>query len=133
MMNMLLSVDALLDRAERQVRRKNRLVSDLMDVSRIHTGQMELRPEGCEESALGREMVEEQVSITPARTIDLELPFQGKVPVMADPDRLRQVVSNYLSNALKHSEADKEVLISVEQINLQVRVSFRCEGPRLTT
>ncbi len=132
MMNMLLSVDDLLDRAERQVRRQNRLVSDLMDVSRIHTGQMELRPEWCEVSALVREMVEEQVSITPARTIDLELPFQGKVPVMADPDRLRQVVSNYLSNALKYSEADKEVLVSVEQINLQVRVSVRDEGPGLT-
>ena len=132
MMNMLLSVDDLLDRAERQVRRQNRLVSDLMDVSRIHTGQMELRPEWCEVSALVREMVEEQVSITPARTIDLELPFQGKVPVMADPDRLRQVVSNYLSNALKYSEADKEVLVSVEQINTQVRVSVRDEGPGLT-
>jgi len=132
MMNMLLSMDNLLDRAERQVRRQNRLVSDLVDVSRIHAGQMELRPEWCDVSALVREVVEEQVSLTPARTIDLEFPFQGKVPVMADPDRLRQVVSNYLSNALKYSEADKKVLVSVEQINTQVRVSVRDEGPGLT-
>ena len=132
MMNILLSVDDLLDRAERQVRRQNRLVSDLMDVSRIHTGQMELRPEWCEVSALVREVVEEQVSLTPARTIDLELPFQGRVPAMVDPDRLRQVVSNYLSNALKYSEVDKKVLVSVEQINSQVRVSVSDKGPGLT-
>ncbi len=41
-------------------------------------------------------------------------------------------MSNYLSNALKYSEADKEVLVSVEQINTQVRVSVRDEGPGLT-
>jgi signal transduction histidine kinase len=52
---------------------------------------------------------------------------------MADADRVRQVVSNYLSNAFKYSEASKPVKISVEEINGEVRVAVQDEGPGLSS
>lgn len=51
---------------------------------------------------------------------------------MADADRVQQVISNYLSNALKYSEADKPVEVHIELVGKLVRVSVRDEGPGLS-
>ena len=54
------------------------------------------------------------------------------VPVIVDPERIGQVVTNYLTNALKYSPADKPVEISVRVEENQARVSVRDEGPGLS-
>jgi signal transduction histidine kinase len=61
----------------------------------------------------------------------LEVP-EGKLPVQADRDRIEQVIDNYLSNALKYSEADKPVLVRAECTESgQARVLVCDEGPGL--
>jgi signal transduction histidine kinase len=132
----------MLARAERQVGVLNRLVSDLIDISRIQTGKLELhlRQKPCDLVGIVREAVSEQRKATPARTIWLEVATDTAVPVIVDPDRIAQVITNYLSNALKYSAADKpvEVRLEVEQEGegeerRQVaRVSVRDEGPGLS-
>ena len=112
---------------------QNRLVSDLLDVSRIHADRLELHPELCNLITLIREVVEDQHYITPQRTLELSLNTPDEILVLADSDRIRQVVSNYLSNALKYSEASKPVQISVDLLDTQVRVSVHDEGPGLTS
>lgn len=54
------------------------------------------------------------------------------VPVVADPERLRQVMNNYLSNALKYSEADKPVEVRLEVTSDEVHVSVHDAGPGLS-
>ncbi len=51
---------------------------------------------------------------------------------MGDADRLRQVISNFLSNALKYSEADKPVEVCLELAGSVVKISVRDEGPGLS-
>jgi PAS domain S-box-containing protein len=125
-------VQGHLDRTERQIAMQNRLVSDLLDVSRIHSGHLELHPDLCDLVALVREVVEDQRYLTPERKLDVLLVAPEEILVLADADRIRQVVSNYLSNALKYSEALKPVAVSIEIIGMQVRVSVRDEGPGLS-
>lgn len=122
-----------LDRTERQIRMQNRLISDLLDVARIHANRLELYPELCELHALVQETVEDQQYMTPARTIKLTSSVTGEVLVMADEDRVRQVISNYLSNALKYSESDRPVFVRLDLSGQLVRVSVTDEGPGLSS
>ncbi len=131
-LHQLAQVQGHLKRTERQIAMQNRLVSDLLDVSRIHANRLELYPDLCDLALLMREVIEDQQYITPERTLELSIATSGEILVLADADRLRQVISNYLSNALKYSAATKPVAIDVEIIATQVRVSVRDEGPGLT-
>ncbi len=121
-----------LDRTERQVSMQNRLVRDLLDVSRIHADRLELHLELCDLATLVREVVEDQHYLTPQRIIELTVNSSDEILVLADADRIRQVVSNYLSNALKYSEASKPVQVNIDLLDTQVRVSVHDEGPGLT-
>ncbi len=129
----------MLSRAERQVGVLNRLVGDLIDISRIQTGklQLHLRKEPSDLIQIVSEVVQEQQKAFPHRTIVLSSSASNEVlPVIADADRVAQVLINYLTNALKYSEADKPVMVSLTQEQAMdgekyVRVAVRDEGPGL--
>ena len=130
--NRLKLVEELLERAERQVRLQNRLVGDLLDVSRIQADKIELNLEPCDLVTVIREAVQDQRLLSSSRIICLNLPVEELVPVLADADRLGQVVTNYLTNALKYSAADKPVEVSLQLEEKMARVSVRDEGPGLS-
>jgi signal transduction histidine kinase len=125
-------IQTLLNRAERQVRLQNRLVGDLLDISRIQANKIALMLEPCNLVAIVREAVQDQCLLAPARSIRLHVPAETTVPVMADADRIGQVVTNYLTNALKYSATDRpvEVLLAIE--GQMARVSVQDEGPGLS-
>jgi len=130
--NRLKLVEELLERAERQVRLQNRLVGDLLDVSRIQADKIELNLEPCDLVTVVREAVQDQRLLSSSRIICLNLPVEELVPVLADADRLGQVVTNYLTNALKYSAADRPVEVSLQLEEKMARVSVRDEGPGLS-
>ncbi len=121
----------LLERAERQVNVQNRLVNDLVDMSRIQTSHLELKIAPCNLAEVVREVVHDQRIANPARTIRWETSIL-QVTVLADPDRVGQVVNNYLSNALKYSESDKPVDVQLERLGEMVRVKVIDQGPGLS-
>ena len=121
----------LLDRSTHSVERQERLVQDLLDVSRIAAGQLEYRMERYDLAALVREAVEEQRASTPERRITLEAPAEPVV-VEADADRIGQVLTNYLTNALKYSAADQPVSVALYRLESTVRVEVRDGGPGLS-
>ncbi len=121
----------MLERAARQVEVQNRLVSDLLDVSRIYADKLELRIQQCDITDIVRRTVADQSSIVAPRPISLET-VSDVIYVMADADRLEQVLNNYLSNALKYSERSRPVHVCLEHSGDSVRVSVRDAGPGLT-
>jgi signal transduction histidine kinase len=78
-----------------------------------------------------QQAVEDQRQIVPTRTIHLETPQEKHMCVYADADRLVQVVTNYLTNALKYSPADRPVEVCLHTDGLIAQVSVRDEGPGL--
>ena len=98
----------MLMRAERQVSVLNRLVGDMIDVSRIQSGKMQVQVqhEPCNLVTIVAEIVQEQRKAASGRRILLEMPAVKEIPVLADPDRIGQVLTNYIGNALKYSEAE---------------------------
>jgi signal transduction histidine kinase len=121
----------LLERAERQVRVQNRLVKDLVEVSRIHSDYLELRMEFCDLVSIVQRAVEEQRLVNSERSIELTVEVP-QLLVRADADRVEQVIHNYLSNALKYSESTAPVEVSLTQEGTSGRVWVRDQGPGLT-
>src|SRR5919198_583362 len=121
----------LLERAEGQTVRLNRLVNDLLDVSRIQAGKLELRLGPADLAAIVRAVVQEQREWAPDRAICLEMPAGLSVPIVADVDRIGQVVTNYLTNALKYSPDARPVTVGLEALPAQARVWVHDEGPGL--
>jgi PAS domain S-box-containing protein len=111
----------MLLRAERQIGVLNRLVGDLIDISRIQTGklQLHLRQEPSDLAQIVQETIQAQCIATPERTIQLEMHTQGIMPVIADPDRITQVLTNYLNNALKYSHPDTPVTTVLDVLESQ--------------
>lgn len=112
----------LLTRTERSLSRLTRLVDDLLDVSRVRAGKLELRIEPIELVDVVRDAVEEQRLAIPDREILLDLPRKRSTPVLADGARVGQVVTNYLTNALKYSAATTPVHVRVTSDDTMVCV-----------
>ncbi len=117
-------------RSERQAQRLTRLVSDLLDVSRIQAGRLALRTEVVALAPLVREVVEGQRQTHPDREISLALPASvEQIMVAVDADRIGQVLTNYLTNALKYSPSDQPVDVTVRRERARVLVAVRDQGP----
>lgn len=129
--NLLPTILDFLDRAERQVNVQNRLVGDLIDLSRIQTNQLTVQLKCVDLATIVHEVVEDQRILIPRRTIQWGTSVL-QAEVLADADRVSQVVNNYLTNALKYSEADKPVTVHLEPLGSMVRVSVQDRGPGLT-
>ncbi|HZC77561.1 MAG TPA: HAMP domain-containing sensor histidine kinase, partial [Ktedonobacterales bacterium] len=117
----LTAVQDSLTTAASSLERLTRLVSDLLDLSHIkagHLGQLRGQLAPAELLAIVRAAVDEQRQLAPSRCIRLHLPtpHQGvqAVPVWADADRIHQVLTNLLTNALKYAPADRPVDVRVQ-------------------
>jgi len=117
----------LLGRAAQSAERQERLVEDLLDISRISAGRLEYRMEPVDLTTLTRETVEEQRLSNPRRSIELDEPT-APTSVLADADRIRQAITNYLTNALKYSEADRPVVVALRVAGDVARVEVRDHG-----
>ena len=126
----------MLNSTEHQVEVLNRLVNDLIDISRIQTNKLELhtRPQRCNLVALLQDVVANQRHRTPFRTIELKLPsLQAttaplSIFALADPDRITQVIVNYLTNALNYSTPDQTVTLCLQTQENIARVSVQDKG-----
>src|SRR5437588_5420193 len=119
----------LLESANRQADRLDRLVSDLLDVSRIQVGKLEMRTEPCDLATIVQEAVQEQRLIVPKRSILLDVPPDVSIPIVADADRIAQVITNYLNNALKYSTENDPVEVFLTLEGKLARLSVRDKGP----
>jgi K+-sensing histidine kinase KdpD len=129
----LASVQDLLGHAKSQITLQNRLVDDLLDVSRIQAHTLRLFMALCNLVSIVQETVEDQRLLAAPRIIRLDLPTEQEVPVSVDADRLVQVVTNYLTNALKYSPADQPVEVRLSIAEQFAQVSVQDKGPGLSS
>ncbi len=118
----------LLNRAQQQTALLARLINDLVDASRVQSDKLELRMQNCDLVNIVREKVEEQHDLAPMRTLHLDTLTVESTPVYADAERIGQVVTNYLSNALKYSSAEQPVDVWLQRDGQHVSVYVRDRG-----
>jgi len=122
----------MLQRTDIHIRRLTRLIDDLVDVSRVHAGKLELRLEPCDIGAIVCEVIEAQRQLHPERLITMEGATAAPRRTVADGDRIGQVVANYLGNALKYAPPDRPIAVGCADEGSAVRVWVRDEGPGLS-
>ncbi len=120
-----------LSRTAHQVARLERLVNDLLDVSRLQAGKLELHLEHADLAAIVHETVLEQREAVPDRRIHLHLADGKPVTVYADTGRIEQVVTNFLTNALKYSPPNRPVDVGVQVEQELARAWVHDMGPGL--
>jgi len=100
----------------RSAHAQNRVIQDLLDVSRIITGKLELAPAPLDLRTVVESVMELIRPIADAKgvRVDLRLP-DAPCPVYGDYDRLRQVVQNLLSNAVKFTPAQGVVIVRISE------------------
>lgn len=137
----LATLATLVTQIETAVARQDRLVIELLDVSRIQTGQLTYEMAPCDLAVVAQRAIEEQRQQHPDRDIRLDILDIGDAPdhtpaytitVLADAQRIEQVITNYLTNALKYSRSDQPVEVNLSVDSGAARVAVCDHGPGLT-
>ncbi|MCP3137186.1 response regulator EpsF [Pyxidicoccus xibeiensis] len=110
----------------RSVNRMARLVENLMDVGRLQRGELHLEPGEVDLTALLREVVEHFQPLTEGQRIELDVP-RGLV-LHADRDRLDQVFTNLVANALRYSPGEAHLRLTAREEAGQVHVEVTDRG-----
>jgi signal transduction histidine kinase len=117
----------MIARDERQIRSLSRLIDDMLDVSRIRTGKLSVRPEPGDLGVLAGSVVEGLAPQFASAGSHIELQVEGPAPVMMDEFRIEQVLANLLTNALRYGEG-KPVSVRVRVEGELVRAEVRDQG-----
>jgi signal transduction histidine kinase len=102
-----------LDIALDQIDRMSRLILELLDVSRIETGRLEIRREPIAWSHFVRDVVHRHHTAVSDRRFHVSVPDDGRF-VSGDRDRLEQVLGNLLENAVKYSPDGSDITVTVD-------------------
>jgi PAS domain S-box-containing protein len=108
------------------VDRLNQLLGELLDVSRIQTGNIELHKEYFDFDKMVKETIEGIQTATPNYRISLQGATTAKF--YGDESHLVQVLTNLISNAVKYAPNDKEVEVYISKVSNFVKVSVKDYG-----
>jgi two-component system phosphate regulon sensor histidine kinase PhoR len=122
-----LGSEDVIDVIEAQCRRMKRLVEDLLDVSRIERGTLQTSRGAVDLVALTRDVVESFRTANPQHKFRTRLP-EGAINVWGDADRLQQVLTNLVSNAVKYSPDGGVVEVRVNRNGETAAVAVRDWG-----
>ena len=95
-------------------RRMQRLVDELLDLSRIESGRWQPAPERVDVAVLAREAWAPFADRARERRVEFAIDVAAPGRLTADPDALRQVFTNLLDNALRHTAAGGRITIAAE-------------------
>lgn len=118
----------LIDTLGREARRLTRLVSEVLDLEAIEQGGMELQLGEVDLATLAREAVTDAGA---AERIDLSV-GRGDAMVVADSDRVKQVLLNLISNAVKFTPDQSTISVSVSPQQGSVLVAVVDKGPGIS-
>lgn len=117
-----------LDTARRNVDRLSRLLNDVLDFQKLEAGRVELELQECDLNRLVSQAADGFAPLARRRGLDLDLELAPALPaVRCDPDRINQVLSNLLSNALGCTERGR-IAVCTELAGADVRVVVRDTG-----
>jgi signal transduction histidine kinase/HAMP domain-containing protein len=120
----------LLYAAREDCERLQGLVGDMLDLSRIQSGKLELHRRAISSASLLSHAVDEHRAAARERSIELRVgaPTIDR-PVLADPDRVRLVLINLISNALRHTPAGGQIELRAAPERDAVRFEVSDSGP----
>ena len=115
-----------LERVRHNMDRLTRMINDLLDLSRIEAGRMELRSMPVSIADLANEVAETLSLVTREKSLSLQIHTLEHIPVIeGDRDKLHQVLTNLISNAIKFTDQGGEIRVETrmrDKANIQICV-----------
>jgi signal transduction histidine kinase len=108
------------------------LISNLLDISVIESGQLKLKPEMFSMQKLVEEKIHLQQILADKKNISLHTEFEEVADFSFDANRMGQVVDNLLSNAVKYSPLGKDIYVKLSCEADKVKLSVRDQGPGIS-
>ncbi|GAB3713443.1 ATP-binding protein [Spirosoma flavus] len=123
--------DKFLAKAARSLDGLDALVKDLVALSQLETGEVKMSFERINLTHVTQEVFEQLEKISSSKRTSLQLKSTpgGPVWVKADPQRINQVMTNLIENAVKYGNENGRVTVSLEEDKKHVVVSVRDDGP----
>ena len=117
-----------LDQVRDQVQRLGKLSVDLLDLSRLESGSLELRPEEVDLGELTRSVSGEFEPTLVQHDSRLELRLPARIDAQCDPVRVAQIMRILIDNALTHTPAGTQIVVTAGRDNGRVRLAVRDDG-----
>jgi len=117
---------SFINMANKQVDKLMAIVTDLLDVSKIQSGKMQLNKTSYDFTESLKECVAETMLHDPAHEISVI--EAGPVTITADKLRIEQVIVNLLSNAIKYSPSGLQIQVKIEQKDTEIKCSVTDQG-----
>jgi PAS domain S-box-containing protein len=122
----LFTIHSFIEKANKQVNKLTSLVEDLLDVTKIHAGKMVFNKTYFKIGEVVEECLDEVQNNANHHTIEVNGNLE--LPVYADKYRIEQVLTNFLSNAIKYSPDADLIIINIDDEQEYVKVSVRDFG-----
>jgi len=115
----------LIDQANKSLNRVSILVSDLLDATRITDGQLHLN----KKPFMLSELIDESFQHIRSEGVYTIITNGTDLQVYADPDKIDQVMINFVNNAMKYAAASKTIRVSITKVDNKAKVALTDNGP----
>ena len=122
------SARRLLSIAHSNSQRLGKLVNDILDIEKLESGQVGFKFKLVGIRPLIEQAIEANLGYADTYLVHLRPEIVAEEDVWVDPDRLSQVLANLISNAIKFSPPDGEVVVATERRGKSLRLSVRDQG-----
>lgn len=121
--------DEMTKRALRNGQRLHRLISDLLDFNKLSAGEMQLTMVAQPLAPIIAQAIQENQTTAQEQNVTLTGHCNSALHIVTDAHRLRQILDNFISNAIKHSPAAGQVLVEATLVSSgTVRLTVRDQG-----
>ncbi|MBQ7101901.1 MAG: HAMP domain-containing protein, partial [Clostridia bacterium] len=114
-----------------ETHKMNRLVCDMLELSKYETGSYTLKCRNFDIGEFTRESIESYDILAKESGIEIINNIPNGLMGCGDPERLEMVIHNYVSNALSHAKYDKKIILSARETEDSVRVSVFNTGDHI--
>jgi two-component system sensor histidine kinase VicK len=115
-----------LTKANNQINKMTDLIHGFLDLSRLESGKLQVKMEKFDINKLIEDVIAETNTVNYSHVINFTA--EGAIIVDADREKIGQVLSNFLSNAIKYSSKDTIITVQCKTVNDNIRVAVRDEG-----
>ncbi|MEO6894983.1 MAG: ATP-binding protein [Ginsengibacter sp.] len=116
----------MLDRSENNIQRMNKMIAGLYESTKVHSGYFPLDLSTFQFGEMVEEAIETIQRLNP--TYNIIVAGNGNFNIVADRNRLIQVITNFLSNAIKYSNGQKKVKLTISHDSKSATVSVKDDG-----
>ena len=122
-----------LDMAKRNVKKLARIINDLLDMSKIEAGKMDYSYQITGVTQVIEDVKTNLTESAKQKNLEIKLDIQKDLPtVYIDTDRIEQVLSNLVSNAIKFSPNSSYITISAKTVNGKDIIADECFMPQIS-